>query len=86
MKIIIIEDPSLEGLHEKISRITIDNIRSRKFGSIFSPDGDVIDVFESAIGKKYILRVADDQTDIGKLLVSPQIKEIFYKDKDSIEV
>ena len=45
-----------------------------------------MDVFESAIGKKYILTVADDQTDIGKLLVSPQVKEIFYKDKDSIEV
>ncbi len=85
MNLIIIEDPTLKGLHAKISRTTIDVIRSRKFGSIFSPEGDFINVKDSSSNKGYILNVVDEQIDFGTLLVSPQVKVFFYKDKDSIE-
>lgn len=84
MKIEIIEDSSIDGITAKISKVTMDDIRSRKFGSLYAENGDVLHVENQS--KMYQILVVDDEYINGKLLVSIDFKKIFYKNTTSLEI
>lgn len=73
-------DAGLPERSGRINRQTYLAIKKAKGDTAFFPDGKFIPVGQNPFDPDYIILVADEEMDEGTLVVSRDVKALFYKD------
>ena len=82
--ITITVDAGLTERTGRINRKTYASIKMAKGDSAFFPDGTYIPVGKEPFEPDYIIFVVDDELRDNTLVVSSDVKELFYKGRDRL--
>jgi len=80
----IVVDNGLPERGGRINRKTYESIKRAKGNSAFFPDGHYIPVGEKPFEPEYIIFVVDEGLADNTLVISRDVKELFYKDRESL--
>jgi hypothetical protein len=84
IEIKIIVDTGLSERGARINWKTYESIKKAKGNSQFFPDGKCIPVGNNPFEPDYIIFIVDKELEDNTLVVSKDVKELFYKNRTSL--